>query len=168
MRTGILVLVGVVALLVAAEDKPKADFDTSDKLPKAARTILAKPDKLVLYSLAAEETAEKVSAFHGWKQLGKTEVTAEETRKKLLTGLKKSLDDDAKMAKCFEPRHGIRATRDGKTVDLVICYACGQVYVHLPDVKPGDPVRLTIHAGGEKGLDAILEAAKVPLAPKKE
>ena len=32
--------------------------------------------------------------------------------------------------KCFNPRHGIRATHDGKTVELVICFECSSFDIY--------------------------------------
>jgi hypothetical protein len=40
-------------------------------------------------------------------------------------------------AACFNPRHDIRATHEGKTVDLVICYECFSLQVFLGDTKAG-------------------------------
>ena len=51
-------------------------------------------------------------------------------QKQLLDALYKGIaDSDGNGAKCFDPRHGIRASVDGKTVDLVICFECSWVYV---------------------------------------
>ena len=34
-------------------------------------------------------------------------------------------------ARCFSPRHGIRAVHDGKTADFIICFECAQVRVNV-------------------------------------
>jgi hypothetical protein len=32
---------------------------------------------------------------------------------------------------CFQPRHGIRATHNGRTVELLICFECTPIYVFI-------------------------------------
>lgn len=34
--------------------------------------------------------------------------------------------DQDMMAACFSPRHGLRAVKNGKNLDLLICFSCGQ------------------------------------------
>ena len=65
-------------------------------------------------------------------------------------------------AACFNPRHGIRATHDGKTVDLVICFECFSLQVFLGDTKAG---ALTTDSPPPT-FDRVLRKAKVPLPPK--
>jgi hypothetical protein len=37
--------------------------------------------------------------------------------------------ENSRRLKCFDPRHGIRVTRGGVTVDFVICFQCFQAIV---------------------------------------
>jgi hypothetical protein len=68
--------------------------------------------------------------LHGWKALGKTTPKQTEVRDELLSALVKSIAELGRAGfKCFDPRHAIRATHDGKSVDLVICFECGWVLV---------------------------------------
>src|SRR5262249_31812235 len=119
--------------LAAAEEQKK-------QLPEKARAILQKAEQIELLSLDPDfDTGKVKDGFRGWKVLGKTTLKEAKERKKLLDAVETGVAEAGKFgAKCFDPRHGIRATADGKTVDLVICYACSWIYVYYdkdPDRK---------------------------------
>ena len=127
-----------------------------------AKAILAKPDQIELYSLypelpPAEEKPKET--FHGWKVLGKTVVKDAESQKKILAVAETITAGTG--AKCFDPRHGIRVTSGGKSVDLIICFECSWVYVHLD--KDDQAACLTIKRDQQPALNKILTDAKVPL-----
>ena len=64
-----------------------------NSLPPAARTILEQAKQFDLYSLDPEPSQNPVTnGFHGWKTLGKTIVTNESTRRKLVTAFEKGID----------------------------------------------------------------------------
>ncbi|HEU5219697.1 MAG TPA: hypothetical protein VFU23_13640, partial [Gemmatimonadales bacterium] len=123
-------IVGVVFLVLAGVGRA-----ADNALPEKARTVLEKAEALDVYSLdpdterdLTEERPKK--GFRGWKILGKTTVKDAEGRKALLSALNKAVADaPPRSKKCFEPRHGVRATAGGKTVDFVICFACAEVQV---------------------------------------
>jgi hypothetical protein len=69
--------------------------------------------------------------------------------------------------KCFEPRHGVRAMAGGKTVDLVICFACSEVQVWSDDGKDLEGLAL-IGDSAQAAFDKVLTDAKVPLHPKRK
>ena len=58
-------------------------------------------------------------------------MTDLKTRNNLLTAFYKGIGESSgiEMA-CFNPQFGIRAVREGQTVDLVICYACLQIEIY--------------------------------------
>jgi hypothetical protein len=132
-----------------------------DKLPKDAGDILNKAQEFELYSL--EPYAEGMNKFHGCKVLGKIVVKKGETYTKLLAALNESVGDNG--AKCFDPRHAIRAVHDGKSVDLVICFQCRLVYVYRDSEEKEIQVQLR-DSSAEPVLDQVLKDAGVPLAPK--
>jgi hypothetical protein len=69
--------------------------------------------------------------FHDYDILGKAEIRDRKERAELLRALYEGIaDPDAKTFACFNPRHGISATRAGETVDLVICFECGGISVY--------------------------------------
>ncbi len=116
-----------VALAAAFGSAQGAD----NKLPEAAANILAKADTIELLALDPEPAKE---GFRGYKILGKTELKGD-AKKGLMAAFEKGSEGPIDPAKCFNPRHGLRATHDGKTVELVICFECAQFKVHMGDDK---------------------------------
>ena len=136
------------------------------ELPQQAKAILSKVSEFTLYSLEPHEKADKTNSLHGEKVLGKTMVKDAAVRKQLLSTLEKSIAKPEKGgAKCFWPRHAIRATHEGKTVDVPICFECGWVYVYLDNE---DAIRIQMDTAGQEPFDDVLRKAKVPLAKKRE
>jgi hypothetical protein len=100
-------------------------------LPEKTLNVLLKAEKFELLSLNPEpEKVRPKDHFHGYTVLGKTEVKDAALRKDIVESFKKGMEGEINPAKCFDPRHGFRATHEGKTVELVICFACSQFYVH--------------------------------------
>jgi hypothetical protein len=151
-----LCLAALLAVAVAAGDRSPS---------REARAILDKAKQLELYSLEPDEKEAAVNpngGFHGWKILGMTVVKDAGDRKKLLGAFYKGLKDSkGDMAKCFNPRHGIRAAAGGKSVDAVICFECLQV-IYFVD---GKQTRDTLTETPQRVFDEVLKKAKVPLAP---
>ena len=152
-----------VSLLLAnaaiAQDKK------ANKLPELAQTIFDKAESFELYSLQPElEKNEKpAETLQGWKVLGKTVLKGagvpKDVRDAVNQGIAKS---DSEGAKCFEPRHALRATYEGKTVDLVICFECSWVYVYYGK-EPTRQAVVTVARDAQTVLDATLKLAGVPL-----
>lgn len=134
------------------------------KLPADVVDILAKAEQLELYSLDPDDDLEKPppDAFHRHRVLGKTVVSDEAVRKHVIAGLEKGVAQGTRPAKCFWPRHGVRVTHNGKTLDLVICFQCSQLSFILGDKAE----TVVISKSPESVLDKTLKDAGVPLAPK--
>jgi hypothetical protein len=130
------------------------------------------PEQLILYSIDGpaewkqdgELTPEqkKGEVLHGYPVLGKVEITEPKQRRELLSAMKRAVGND-NPANCFIPRHAIRSIKGGETVDVVICFECGnyrayrqgeRAYGGTPGVKPSAQPR----------FDKILRDAGVPLA----
>ena len=137
-----------------------------DEIPADAKTALEKATEWELYSLDPEHQKDPPKdGFHGWKVLGKTTVKDADTRKTLLAALDKGAkDNDGTVARCFDPRHGIRVKAGDQTIDLVICFECYQVKTFMGD-KLGRGFLTT--RSPQPALDKVLTDAKVPL-PKKD
>lgn len=68
------------------------------------------------------------------------------------------------MADCFYPRHVLEGhMKDGRKLDLVICYQCGNVEVWVAD-EPVD--RFGFQRGGPDTFNGLLTAGKIPLPPQ--
>jgi hypothetical protein len=138
-------------------------------LPPKARTVLDAPDEFELLSLNPDHEARskgsagsKGETFHDWPVLGKTKVT-EADRKRVMEALERGIGENNGMAAaCFNPRHGIRATKGGKTVELEICFECMSMTIYVDGERKG---ALTT-GSPQKTFDEVLIAAGVKLADK--
>jgi hypothetical protein len=144
------------------------DSGSDEKLFRSVRKILRESEQLELYSLDPDplkRSEETSSTFHHFQILGSTVVTDVKKRQKIVSdveyGIKKH---DGQSAMCFNPRHGIRATSNGTTTDLVICFECRWVRVSCCDQPNEARLGTSLHA--EAVLDQILIDANIPLAPK--
>jgi hypothetical protein len=133
------------------------------QIPEGARAALEEADQFELLSLDPNPQPEKSGDdFRGWKVLGRTPVGDSDTRKELVAALTKGAgESDGMVAGCFNPRHGIRATREGEAVDLVICFECLQVQVYAGAGRAGS--FLTTRSP-QPVFDRVLREAGVPLA----
>jgi len=94
-------------------NRPGGD-DWNRLAPEGAAT-LDRADELEVPSLDPMKPTDKSKDdFHGYKVLGETTVRKDD-RKAILDGLKAGLkESDGGLADTFTPRHGLRATHDGK------------------------------------------------------
>jgi len=149
-----------VALAFAGGAIAQDQDQEENKLPVEVVKVLEKAGELEVYSLSGDREKGK-DGLRGFKVLGKTTVKGEAAGK-LVAVVKKGVEEGGDGARCFIPRHAIRATHDGKTVDLVICFECHWVYVYTGDAD--EPEELTIADSPHKPLDKILTDAKIKLA----
>src|SRR5207248_10826161 len=99
--------------------------------------------------------------FHGHRILGQTVIADPSVRSRLLTAFYDNVGR-SDPGRCFNPRHGIRAVRDGKTVDLLICFECWRVVVY--DSRGEHDT--TISRIPQPVFDRVLTAARIPLAKR--
>src|SRR5262249_4583016 len=107
-----------------------------NKIPDQAREILEKATQFELFSIGQSPSAKNAKKapedFHEWPVIGKTIVKDPDARKRLVAALEKSVEESNGYGmKCFEPRHGIRATYNGTTADFLICFQCRQVVTYV-------------------------------------
>jgi hypothetical protein len=143
-------------------------------LDKEARHALENAPEVVLYSLhpypyeikngQAVPLADDVPKFHEYRILGQTSLPSGDTRKAAVDAVNDAVNKAERawtlsVGGCFKPRHGIRATDESGVYDLVICFQCRQLILHLPD---GTQKYFLIDGSGAE-LNRILETANVPL-----
>jgi lysophospholipase L1-like esterase len=86
--------------------------------------------QMTLYSLAPERL--EGANFHGYPILGKVETTSPSDQLDILAAVQKGIDEGNLGAMgCFEPHHGLRLKRNGKTIDYVICFHCLAIEVYV-------------------------------------
>lgn len=153
-RSAILAVLGLLAV---------GAFYVFRGIPSDAAEVLRNADSFELLSIDPERGRDD-DDFRGFKVLGRTSVTDPATRERLYQSLQFGARWNLPLpAMCFNPRHGIRATAGGKTVDLVICFECKQV-----NVWHGDSLVTTFMVGQSPApeFDQVLRDAGLPLAPK--
>jgi len=135
-------------------------------LPEGLKEALEKAEKVELYSLEPRGAKGK-DLFHDYTVLGKVELKDKADRADAVKAVAGALGVGSG-AKCFDPRHGMRLVRGGKSVDLVICFRCSNVRVYGLTANDKS-VRVTTAKTAQEALDKILSGANVPLAkpPKK-
>lgn len=106
--------------------------------------------------------------FHEYPILGRAvlsdAVQAKALGELVLRGIRES---DGTAAACFNPRHGIRVSQDGRTLDFVICYECLSLSVHGDLLGSAGPrLGLLTAQRVESGVSAIFEGAGLKTAPK--
>lgn len=132
-------------------------------LPADTRKLLDKADTVELLSLDPTPLGDKEKvkqSFHGYKVLGKVDLTKKADKEKLLKAFYKGIDDsDGSVAGCFIPRHGIRAKVDGKTIEIVVCFQCHSMQVYIGDKRTS----VLTDRSPAATFNKILKDAKVPL-----
>ena len=164
-------LAGIVAFLslpagVRADDPPAW---------KDAHAVLEGAMEWELLALDPfKEKPDPKDAFRGWKILGKTAVKDADARKTLLAALDKGIADHAEKRRkerekglvresgCFQPRHGIRATAGGQTVEVLICFECSPVHFFLGERKG----QVETVDSPQDAFDKVLKDAGVSVAPR--
>ena len=109
-----------------------------EKIPSDAREALLSAEDFFYFSVDPNrlENIPPDEALHGWKILGKASIEDKGTRTKLIGALRKGIEaNDGKVAACFNPRHAIRVTHDGKTYDFVICFECFSISYYIDGAR---------------------------------
>lgn len=114
---------------------------------------------LLAHDLNPGETATRAKPnFHGYIVLGSTRIRDRKTRSAVVKALYDSVGNGEKMA-CFDPHHGIRAVKGGRTVDFVVCFDCTQFEVY----DRGNVSGGTLSTAPRLLFDRILTDARVPV-----
>jgi hypothetical protein len=129
---------------------------------------LSQPDELILYSLAGYEHSPSLGGkapegelFHNVPILGKLNVENPQDRQEIVAALKDGAARGDKLAFCFFPRHGLRVTENGHTLDFVVCFECYQFKLF----EDGREQTLPITRDPQEVFNKHLEAGGVSLAP---
>jgi hypothetical protein len=125
---------GVSAQEVPPGAAPKVYDPTANVgnvIPETALAILEQADQFELLSLNPDQLQKAVEGdFHGYRVIGAAVINDTETRKRLVFTFRRAVAEYQGIAvACFNPRHGIRVTRNGNQEDFIICFECNQVHV---------------------------------------
>ena len=119
----------IVAGCSTQESSPVELPEIGEELPAATREVLENADRFEILALhpeprsAGELTDEQ--KLGNYEILGQAELTARDDQREVLSLVYQGIRDSRGMvAACFNPRHGVRATRGDDVVEMVICYEC--------------------------------------------
>lgn len=101
----------------ALSRKQRKELDSS--LPPKVRQILEKAQSLEVLGLSSEE---KVGI--GWHPDVSIGLPNSPERRHLLESFYFDASAGPNPSACFLPRHGLKASYDGKTVEIIICFQC--------------------------------------------
>ena len=141
--------------------------ELKEQMTPAMAAILRGADKLVLFSIDPRSSLFDDSnpggasgTFRGHRILGSVEVKDAREREQLVKAWEDGLGGDVSM--CWTPRHGIRASRGGETLEIIVCFQCSHFYANTANEKSGGAIKSSTGAV----FNRILKAAGVPLSPK--
>ena len=102
--------------------------------------VLDNPDRMILYSIDGDavrhdRTVEGADLFHRAPVIGQVNVIAADKRSALAYALKQGIESPERPVECFWPRHALRVTSNGRTVDYLICFECSRIYVYEGNSK---------------------------------
>lgn len=99
-----------------------------DAIPGSARSILEQSKQLTLLSLEPQASFGRAKRpFHDHEVLGRLILSGQDKAALIASfydGLAPARADIS--LGCFSPRHGLRAVKDGRALDLLICFSCRQ------------------------------------------
>jgi len=133
-------------------------------MPASLRPLI-EADKVTLYSIdgndySAGRGSRTAEFFGGYPVLGKCEIKGMETRRKLVGALATSIDKGME-AKCFWPRHAMRAEKGQTVVDYVICFECDKMEIRAN----GKITTVLIENKPVKEFNQYLRNERISLAP---
>ena len=165
----------LLAACARTSEESAAGYDVSgtviEEVPALVREALENADAVELLSLFPYPRGvdEELWTERGYSDgeliddyavIGKTTLSPND-RRRIVQALYDGIDDsDGMVAACFNPRHGLTMTHQGKRVDVVICYQCLSMQMHLDGEHAANV--LTTEAP-KRVFNAVLRAAKVPL-----
>lgn len=165
---GIIFFIMILAGSTAQSDVVVTDFGTNQwgwspapkYLPPDQRHFLESADEFTLYSLDPDREPKGTNTFCFHKILGQIRIERTAERTNLITALSDGIAEADGSADCFNPRHGIRAVKNGVAVDLVICFQCSAIEVFSSKgTHWGFPVSRT----PATVFNGVLKKAGVPL-----
>jgi hypothetical protein len=134
---------------------------------RSQRSVLDNSDQFTLYSLLPHPPEKDVrihGLFHRNGILGQTQVRDPKLKAQIINalygGFSNSISSSNNEISCFNPRHGIRAIGNGRTVDVEICFECGAAYFY----ENGTSSKQSISHEPQKIFDQALVTFHLPFA----
>jgi hypothetical protein len=129
-------------------------------------------DSMTVYSLdgrnewGRDPKPPPAKMFHEHPVLGKVDIASPKDRTAILAAIKKGIVKGGEGAKCFFPRHGVKFTQAGKTMEYVICFECSEFELYMDGVRSHEYTESTADTAHQI-LDEHLAGAGIPLQKPK-
>lgn len=75
-----------------------------------------------------------------WKIVRQAKVTDAREIALLRNGIRRSIETGGPVAACFNPRHGVRFTKNGRQVELLLCFECASMEANGSPEFNGAPI----------------------------
>jgi hypothetical protein len=75
-----------------------------------------------------------------WRIVRQAKVTDAREIALLRTGIRRSIETGGPVAACFNPRHGVRFTKNGRQVELILCFECAGMEAKGSSEFDGAPI----------------------------
>lgn len=153
----------------AAQQPEVAPFEGRDAkevraaFPGDDRLVLEQPDKVTLFTLNPVRILDgKLSPepdrLRTYGITGQAVIDDTDEHRMLVEAVYRGLrGEGAGPAACFNPRHGLRFERQGRTIECLICFECTWIYIYGRDGSD-DEVRLLFGATVEPVFASLLKA----------
>jgi hypothetical protein len=141
-------------------------FPPAKPLPPELKNILREADNFTLFSLNPDPDNVNTNrvTFHDYEILGNTLLNDKQTRHQVVTALESGVANGKSRARCFLPRHGIRAVQGTSRVDFVICFECQSLYVYSSRGTSVSTNSFTTTSEPAEVFNEILEKAGVSIS----
>jgi hypothetical protein len=171
---GTTLFIMVLAASTARSDVVLTDIGTNESsqpivfapspqyLPSDLRHFLEGADQFTLYSLKNDFERNGTNTFFDHPILGQIKIEKTVERTNLVTALGDGIAGGCIPADCFEPRHGIRAVKNGVAVDFLICFECGTLDVFS---TTGTNWSFSVCSTPTAAFNKVLKSADIPLSP---
>lgn len=171
---GTVLFIMVLAASTARSDVVLTDIGTNESsqpivfapspkfLPPDLRHFLEGADQFTLYSLKNHFERNGTNTFFDRPILGQIKIEKTVERTNLVTALSDGIGTGRVPADCFDPRHGIRAVKNGVAVDFLICFECGTIDVFS---SKGTNWSFEVSETPAVLFNQTLQNAGIPLSP---
>lgn len=135
-----------------------------------ARWVLRGAERFELMSLDPSHEdfdPRRAGTMHGYRIVGRAAVSDGAEQRRLVEGVLSGVEaKEVESAKCFNPRHGIRAERGGRVVEVVICFGCKRVEVYVDGavVSVGGTTEVRMEDGAKGMFEEAVRRAGLGVA----
>lgn len=105
--------------------------------PGNSLVVLQQPEQLTLFSISPDNSGKKPGkTLQGYPILRERPVVDPNAREEIVRAVLDGMrDQKISGARCFIPHHGLRASRGGERVEMVLCFQCRRVILYTENSR---------------------------------